>query len=373
MTNTMQARLDRTFEYGATSIGDMAVNVEVDKAGNKIVKAVKIKEEELQPTQRFWTSLFARFGFNNAFFKYFGHDEVFARIASVSNRDRLRYVIDRCETGDVLLAATNPESPGIGYDPLIETLEKYEAEGITYHEGCVSSRHTPRVGSNAFKIGGHTYHNRFVLETPIDGYGRPSVYIALQREDGAVSVGYGKKFKSELSVGKGDEVSHSVVRALEGFNHDEGYAAIRQRFEMAQLSWASVNESNTLYKLLLKLMHNNHVNGTIVKHDDHAGSNVITTFHEITGDTCKLYGLANLDSLAVKRQRTLPVRCTVLDLVDYASNLSTTQATEHGARALQSWVGNLIGDDFDMEGTRSKSQNFNDFFMTDSAHKVVVE
>lgn len=362
MSNSMQARLDRTFEYGNTSIGDMAVDVEVDAKGNKSVKGVKIKEETLQPSTRFWTSLFARFGFNQAFFKYFDHDEVFARIAQKSQRDRLRYVIDRCETGHVLLAATNPESPGIGYDPLLETLTKYEAEGVTYHDGCVSSRHTPRVGSNAFKIGGHEYHNRFVLETPIDGYGRPNVYIALERDDGAVSIGYGKAFKSELSVGKGDEVLHSVVRALEGFNHDEGYAAIRSRFDMARLSWASVNESNTLYKLLLKLLHNNQVRGTIVKEDDHVGTNVIAKFHEITGDTCKLYGLANLDSLAIKRQRTLPVHATVLDLIDFASSLSTKQATEAGARALQVWVGGLLSEEYDMEGTRSKNENFSDFF-----------
>lgn len=354
---------DRQFEYGGTQVSDLGVVTEVDqKTGVKAVKAVSVKQENLEPTERFWTSLFSRFGFNKAFFKYFDHEEVFTRISQRSQRDRLRYVIERSEWGNKLLAATNPESPSISFEPLINTLKKYDGENVTYHDGQVQSVHTPRVGSNAFKIGGHTYVNRFVLETPIDGYGRPNVFIALQREDGATAIGYGKKFKSELSIGKGDEVLHSVVRALEGFNSDEGYATIRQRFESAQTSWASVNESNSLYKLLIRLLHTNQVSGTLTKNDGHAGSNVISHFHEVTGDTCKLYGLANLDNLALKRQRTLPVRCTVLDLIDYASGLASGNATEVGSRALQSYVGNLISEEYDMEGTRLKSTNFDDFF-----------
>ena len=45
-----------------------------------------------------------------------------------------------------------------------------------------------------------------------------------------------------------------------------------------------------------------------------AGSPIIAAFHRMTGDVSQIYGLANVDALSVKRQRTLPVNCTVYDL-----------------------------------------------------------
>src|SRR5260221_348195 len=74
-----------------------------------------------------------------------------------------------------------------------------------------------------------------IIDTPIDGFGRPSVYLSLLRlvcSNGAV--GYSPAFRSELSVGKGDDgVAFALTRVLDGFNNEDGYAALRQRFESA--------------------------------------------------------------------------------------------------------------------------------------------
>src|SRR5438445_155010 len=96
---------------------------------------------------------------------------------------------------------------------------------------------------------------RAVGRTALDGYGRPSVYLSLLRlvcSNGAV--GYSPAFRSELSVGRGDDgVAFALTRVLDGFNNEDGYAALRQRFESAAKSWASVNEAQKLYKLLARL------------------------------------------------------------------------------------------------------------------------
>src|SRR5436309_412393 len=68
--------------------------------------------------------------------------------------------------------------------------------------GTVSSVHTPR-GTSTFAIAGDKFQNKFVLETPIDGYGKPSVYLSLLRLlcwNGAI--GYNRAFRSELNVGR---------------------------------------------------------------------------------------------------------------------------------------------------------------------------
>src|SRR5262249_57426623 len=106
-----------------------------------------------------------------------------------------------------------------------------------------------------FEVGGDGFQNKFVLDTPIDGFGRPSVYLSLLRlicSNGAV--GYSPAFRSELSVGRGnDGVAFALTRVLDGFNNEDGYAALRQRFESATKSWASGNEVSKLYKGLARL------------------------------------------------------------------------------------------------------------------------
>jgi hypothetical protein len=190
------------------------------------------------------------------------------------------------------------------------------------------------------------------METPVDGYGNPRIYLSLLRlvcSNGMV--GYAPTFRSEIRVGR--EVMYSIARALESYDNGEGYAALRQRFESAQTSWASVNEANKLYRALVKLRTAGSLTPT-----------VLNDFYQVTGNLNELYGLANLDALSVKRQRVLPARCRVYDLLNFTSELATHHADPWASRALQAHIGQLISDEYDMEGTAEKMRDFNDFFIT---------
>src|SRR5262249_12358534 len=159
----------------------------------------------------------------------------------------------------------------------------------------------------------------------------------------------------------------SIVRALEGFNNEEGFAALRQRFEAAARSWASVYETQTLYKHLVRLLAGRHVggdgaalvgSGSIARllqapdspeqrpiaatSQDEIGSPLITAFTRMVGDPSRLYGLANLDALSVKRQRALPTKAKIYDLLNFTSEIATHAADEYGARSSQAWLGSLI-------------------------------
>ena len=87
------------------------------------------------------------------------------------------------------------------------------------------------------------------------------------------------------------------------------------------------------------------------------------SFHKMTGDLTQIYGLANLDALTVKRQRTLPAACKVYDLLNFASEVATHHASEHGNRSLQAHIGDLISGEYDLEGTVDHLSDWRDFFI----------
>ena len=169
----------------------------------------------------------------------------------------------------------------------------------------------------------------------------------------------------------GTDVDYALVRALEGFNNEEGYAALRQRFESATTSWASVNEANKLYRTLIRVHHDRELPGCLVAAGgDGARAAALPLFHRITGDISHIYGLANLDALSVKRQRTLPVACKVYDLLNFASEIATHHATEAGRRRLHAYVGDLLANEYDLEGSTTQFAEWRDFFI---GHEATTE
>ncbi len=378
------------FDYRTVAINDLKVNTETDEKGRRFVANVEVEGEPISDSSRFWTSLYAKYGINGTIFKYFDHAETFQRIASVEKSDRVRVCVERGEDEEgkpmaTLMGATAPQKPIVVFDDLIELLNQYGGVDITYTNGLVESHHVPRVGQNQFDIAGDVHANRFLMSTPIDGYGLPNIYLALLRMvcmNGAI--GYTAAFKSGLALGKGnDDVAPALIRALDGFNNDEGFAALRQRVEAATKSWASVNETQQLYKLLARMHADKMLNpmdsalsqGTSLsawmrqplegtpmgEKDEHIGSPLFNAFHRMTGDFSRLYGIANPDSLSAKRQRALPVKCTVYDAINYATEVATHYATPSGARLMNAWVGGTLGEEYDMEGTRDKFTEFADF------------
>jgi hypothetical protein len=190
------------------------------------------------------------------------------------------------------------------------------------------------------------------METPIDGFGHPRIYLSFLRQVCSNGmIGYAKAFRSDISLGK--DIAHCIGRALDGFDNGEGYAALRQRFESAQQSWASVRECAELCKQL-SLMND----GESLKANHWLGD-----FRRMTGDLNTLYGLANLDAISQKRQRVLPTRCRVYDLLNFASEMATHRASPAASRRLQGFIGSIISDEYDMEGTAQSVTEFADFFV----------
>jgi hypothetical protein len=364
--------MSRQFEYGVTRIKDLQVKTRVDGTGKTVIDNLELDGRPVQPSPRFWNSLHVRFGFTSNIFRYFSHAEVFNRISQVAPDDKIRWCLETHEGGqDTLLAVTNPTAALIAYDDLMDLLGDHGAGEIRYSKGIVTSEHSPKLNP-VFQVSGDGFQNKFILDTPIDGYGRPAVFLSMLRLICANGlVGYSPTFRSELSTGRGDGgVRFVLERVLGGFNNEDGYAALRQRFESASKSWASVHEATRLYKVLARLHSRGEVHGKApvsAAGGDGVGecesSPLFHSFHRMTGDLSRIYGLANVEALSAKRQRTLPAACKVYDLLNFASEAATHHADPAGNRTMQAYIGDLISGEFDLEGTVDQFSDWRDFFI----------
>ena len=341
------------FELKTCDVREFRIRYERDERSNVLIRSLQLAGEDLKPTARFWRSFFQRFRISENVFRYFEPPEVFNRISSRAENQRIQFTIERRNgTQPQLLAATTPGRPIIPFDEISKLVADYDGKDVRYSKGQIISTHMPRSGGCRFSIGGDEFEHRFLMETPIDGFGHPKIHLSMLRlvcTNGMV--GYSKAFRSDISLGK--DVRHSLVRALESYDNGEGYAALRQRFESAQNSWASIRECLELYQALSRVR----------LEDGRKPIKLLEDFRQMTGNLHMLYGLANLDAISTKRQRILPAKCRVYDLLNFASEVGTHYASTEGNRVMQAFVGGLISDEYDMEGTAETTEQFSDFFI----------
>lgn len=359
MTTTAEVQQPQ-FTYGMATVSNLKVNkVSRTETGRVTLRELELDGRPVIPTKRFWKSFFSRFGIAETVFRYFSPNEVFERISQMHPDDSFRFCISNQELKGVqtnrLLAITNIKKPVIRYDHIAELVQERGGMDVTYRDGLLTSFHAPRGGSRQIQIGGDQFRDRFCMETPVDGYGHPRLFLSMMRmvcSNGMI--GYSRAFRSDIPVGK--DMVHCIGRALESFDNDEGYVALRKRFESAQTSWASVHECLQLGAVLER----------IYRDDQTQSRGLLGRFRSVAGDMSALYGLANLEALSDKRKRILPSRARVYDLINFASEVATHHADPEGANRMQAYIGSLISDEYDLEGTAKDAPEFDAFFVDES-------
>lgn len=314
---------------------------------------VDLDGEQCHVSPRFWKSIFARYRFGASTFRYFRPEEVFRRICEVSRNDTLRVMVERGDkTRPLALAASRPQDRLVTIRDVRELATAHGATSIDYSAGIVDCTFTPRSGEKALAIGPDAFANRFTLDVPVDGFGNSRIHVALLRlvcTNGMV--GHHRAFASEVPAST--DPRHTLRRAIECFDHSDGFAAIRERFLSAQTSWASVREAHALSRQLVRMK----------AVDAGRKSRALEDFDRLTGRIQEFYGLTNVDTLPVRRQRLLPVKCRVYDLLNFAGELATHVAEPDDARPLQSWIGGTLAEEFDLEGTAAQTPEFADLFL----------
>lgn len=333
-------------EYRVTTLEKVQVK-SIDPK-NRTRCRVRLQNKWYDTTDRFWISFFSRYGFSDSVFKYFGHQEVFDRICKMNPNADLRFCADT--ERETMLAVSSPTKPVVRPEQIIELIDRYGGKDPQYVDGVITSTHIPESGRKDCKIGPDSFYNHFTLETPIDGYGNPSTYLSLWREickNGAVA--RSPAFRSEIV--KGDDAVYNIARALDTFDSDDGFSALRQRFMAAQTSPASLWECLRLFRALRQTTDPNEA---------------IKTYEKVVGDVYNVYGVANLDGISAKKLRLLPAKCKVYDLLNLASEIATHKAERKDSIKLQSWIGTTVSDEYDLEGTETRKGDFEGTFLPKS-------
>lgn len=211
----------------------------------RVISGIQVGDREYKVTERFMQSLAARFHVGQEFFRYFTPDEVFARVQEVHPRSLVRLTTD----GKLALGMSNPDLPIVHPQELCKLLKSQNGNLVEakYAGGTVKSVH--RLDEPEWSLNKEVFLNTFTLETPIDGFGLPSVYLSLIRQICSNGlIGYAPAFRTDIPLGKNDSdgAAGPLRRAMDCFSNEEGYAAIRQRLQSAQRSEASVYEVRML-------------------------------------------------------------------------------------------------------------------------------
>jgi hypothetical protein len=359
------------FDYDECHLKDLVCTTKEDK-GKVTVEKITLGEHEFYPTKRFWDSMCSKFGFGSSIYKYFTHKETFNRVSQVSKDDKIRLTIQTTPSSNEktrwtpkLLAITGTDAPLITGQETILLMNRLDAEKISYADGIITSRHKPNTIMD-FDIGGDAHQTKLVLDTPIDGYGRPNIYLELLRlicKNGVV--GLSSAFKSSVIIGKVGGMD-TLERAVSSYSNEDGFVAMRSRILSAQKSWASVSECVRLARMLWKLEPDDFRPEVIMtiessKPNEHR-NRLVSKLFEVCGDLREIYGVAQLDSLSEKRMRQLPSKATVYNLICFSSEIATHQLSPNAARVINSFVGSLLGGEiFDLENSCEEFGDFSDF------------
>ena len=314
---------------------------------------IDIDGEACQISPRFWRSMFQRYRFAASTFRYFTPGEVFERIRDRAGDDDLRVLLER-RGGEPPVALGVSRSavalPTLG--DIRDLAATYQGSRVTYSDGVASCSFVPRSGVQPQAIGADAFANRFTLDVPMDGLGRARIHVGLLRlvcVNGLIALH--SAFTSDLPASR--DPRHTIARAVECYDHADGFAALRSRFVAAQASWASVREAHGLRRLIVRTV----VTSAAVE------TAALDRLDRLTGRIEEYYGVTNLDTLPPRRQRLLPVKCRVYDLLNLASEIATHHATAATGRIIQAWIGSTIGEEFDLEGTAPEGAEFTDLFL----------
>jgi hypothetical protein len=386
------------FETVASNIGDMAVIApprvahlsQLQLGSRRILEGsdVVVDGKRYGTSQRFWSSLCARFGISPNIFNLFDHKEVFDRISAkrgglvASGGDGVR-VLTEIKGGDArFLGLTGPNKPYVDYHGLMNILGEYDAIEAEYSDGEVTSKHR-LANAGDLEIAGEKYEPRFCLKTPIDGYGNPSIYLELMRlvcSNGATVLS--SAFRTEIPLGKDNkgDVSDALVRMIQTYSNDEGFAAVAERINRAAKSWASVREARSLYQVLNRACPfaasalNPEAKVPDSKEARSRNMGIHAKFGGIVGDLVKIYGLTQVEGLSDRKASTLPVQTTVNDMINFATEVATHEIKDPKARTdLQMWVGSMLCREFDLEGSQEQCKEFKDFFIARTGQVIMKE
>jgi hypothetical protein len=326
-------------------------------AKNLMSTAIEFNGDTYFPSQRFWTSFCAKVGVGTNVFNLFDHGEVYNRVVrenKFSANGNVRILEDK--KSKTLLAITDPAKPVINWKSLLRLINQKDGYDLSYNNGVIQSMHSLSTDLPV-KVGGEDFKQRIAVHTPIDGYGAPSVYLALLRQvcsNGMVAMS--KAFKTSVNIGKKDkstDIEYSLERMYDSFSNDEGFDALLRRLNAARRAKLSVREFENVQRLIARIPAKDKGNDP----EKLQISPELRRFSNMAGSLHAKYGLSHLQQMTEKQMALLETDMTVYEAINFITEVTThrldTRIRKNVALStkLSGWVGTMISRPFDLEGT----------------------
>ena len=322
------------FEALDLSPGDLA---ERAVAEGPELKAIRLDGVDYEVTGRFIKGLAQRLHVSQSIFQLFEPGEVLRRAAKVQPDLPLRLTVDRranralglVERAGAPLPVAQIERVLRG-DPRLLEFEYRDGEFAALLD----------MGEEWEIPADSAYRMRIRCRVPVDEMSEPEIHLATFRQicsNGQVAEV--AAFRSKMQVK--DKGGAHFARLLSSFSNPQGVETLRNRLLAAQSTKASVGELMSLDDLFRENLA-----------DRREQMLVREALMERAGNPCVRYGVADLSSIGLKKRALLPTECSVADLLNMASEVST-----HHSRRLRSgaagvfdgWAGSTLARPFDLE------------------------
>ena len=287
-------------------------------------------------SKRFLSSLARKLKVSSNIFRYFSGEEVLTRAAEKNPEMDFRVTFDnrRNQILGVVDATKKILPPEIARrifseDPRTRSLE--------YKEGVISAE---MILDESFTIDGDSeYRRKLTLHYPVDGVNMPSIFLAVERQvcaNGATALV--NAFRTEIEVN--DHSGTHLSRLISSFSNESGFQVLENRILKAQQTRASIRELMNIQNL---------ISAQVRSREDCTRLN--ERLELVAGDPCAVYEVTSLNNISAKRRALLPVQCSVNDLINFCSELTT----HHGEllqrpHAFDEQAGTMLAQEFDLEG-----------------------
>lgn len=336
------------FSTARVSIADL-VPVECDQATGRF--KIQFEDRTYNTTARFITSFARKLKFSNNIFNYFTAEEVFDRVYQRNPDVAFKVTFDR-QDGEILgvvdenkkLLPAEIACNVFASDPRVQKIQY--SKGVWEAEFLLDGSFSVRNDSE--------YARKIWVHYPVDGVSMPCVYLSVLRQvcsNGMVAMVPG--FRTDIEIN--DESGTHLSRLLRSYNNENGFMALESRLQTAQDTLASVNELLKFENLLATQIA-----------DQASASRLQTRLEEMAGDPCARYETTSLNNIALKKRSLLPVACSVNDLFNFCSELTTHHENIISrVDAFNAALGGMLAQEFDLEEMYHNRQPARPFHLDD--------
>ena len=331
---------------------DLQLEMSGDEGKRPELSTVIVGGVRAAASKRFVNSMCGLIGQSKSVFDIFTPEEVLQRVIEKKQRDQYR--IQFVETLDGALetvAVVAPDKVSIGSEEIVRNLAgQTDLMNIAYDDGTITTIHDP-VQANDFIIGSDAMMAKFIVSTPLDSYGSVNSYMAIIRLICInLNIWYNSAFKTSLKLGD-EEQGKAFGRFISTLNNEEGFAAISNRMDAARTTHASIAEVSEIRNAMAAAA------GAFDNAD--TGFAFMDAFRSMIrgGDEARslneTYGVANFSELPMKTLQRLQSKCSVYDLMNFATEFGTHHvATEKSRRIINSATTSVMASKggLDLEG-----------------------